>query len=353
MRDRGTPLAERAWAWVRWRALSNHSECPVTDWNPAYAKKLGQIDCGVDLTWLAEGKSLEWVEKASADLRAAKAKVIGWPKLKGDYSRAFAKNKRRGLLDFKGQTIYIVPVPPSEPPPEKLVIRTTFDSDPEFLAWWKVGDPPNFQAYQAAQKAYNEVKKVGRNAYREWAARTTSEPAVLITEKTDKNNEGSSSSSVFPNVELEGPDEEEDAPLQTKAEPEPEPIPEPAFDPAAGFAELQAEYPPGRMDVAASRAAHREVVKTVAEQRRLMEGFHCHMGSERWRRSLAESNPPGRFIPMCSKFIRAQQYADTPPPYVDLVDAKAMKRQDRDRKMFESLREWDEKRWKAAAGGKP
>lgn len=360
MRDRNAGLAARTWAWVRWRASGNHSLCPVTDWNPAYAKKLGQIDCAVDLAWLEEGQTIEWVENASADLRAAKAAAINWKNHKSGYSHAFAENQRCGLLDIQGHTIYVCTSAPAGDPAKSCSKRATcnknhFSLDKQFLEWWKVAQPENFRAWEEAEAARREAREVAQNSYREWLDQATpAGPSLYVN--TDKNS-GSEDSSIVPKVESSsssgrGPEEEEDFPLPTESEPEPEPIPEPAFDAAAGFAELQAEYPPGRIDVAASRAAYRDTVKTAAEHTRLMEGLRRHKVSERWQRSLAETG--GRFIPMCSKFIRAQQYADSPPPFLDLIDGKSMKRQEHDRRLNELIRQEEQRRARiAAAGGKP
>lgn len=235
MRDQRVPLPERTWAWVRWRALSNHSECPVNDWNPEYAHKLGQIDCGIDLTWLAEGKSLEWVEGASDQLRATKANEINWRKLKGRYSRAFNENKRRGLLDILGHTIYVVPSPPSDAPPEfsteKLRGPATFEHDEQFMNTAKVAWASNFQAWQDAEKARLEARKVMRAIYREWLGAATSEPPFL-TIKTSKDLEASEVSISVPTFAEPSSSSRAEIPTTTTNEP-PEPEPEPDRKPPA------------------------------------------------------------------------------------------------------------------------
>lgn len=235
MRDRSAGLAERVWAWHRWRANGNSSESPVSDWNPAYAKKLRQSDCAIDLEWLAEGQSLEWVEKADVKLRAAKLAAMNWKGLKGYYGRAFKENRQRGLLDRKGKTVYTAPSCPLDPPAEKVAYPgyfspKSFSSNKEFLEWYKVAYPGYFQAWEAAETARREAREVAQASYREWLNQATfGAPSLYV--KTDKDS-GSEDSSEVPLFDNSSSSSTAEIPTTTMEPPEPR-EPEPDRKPPA------------------------------------------------------------------------------------------------------------------------
>jgi len=183
-----------------------------------------------------------------------------------------------------------------------------FPTDPILRARaldWVRGLSAEFK--QADQKVNAEF----RNRLREGAA----EYRILIPQRgrpksKDTCIEISSSSSISPEEE-----EEEKLPAQTNA-PEPEPEPESL----GSFEEVRRNYPPQRMDAGAARTAYQRTVRTPTEHAKLMEGLAKHLACERWRRSLQDDDPAGRFIPLASKFIRERLYLDDPPPYIAKPD---------------------------------
>ena len=142
-------LSERVYAWLLWRSVGNASEYAVSDWNPKFAKPLDQIDCALDLAWLEQGKSLDWVEKLTEEYRE-KARTEGSPerplnlKLKQRISEAFARNADLGRTSpcRRGQPISIVlcfqPSPGSPDKIESGFSRTSLEDDPAYQEFFRV-----------------------------------------------------------------------------------------------------------------------------------------------------------------------------------------------------------------------
>jgi len=184
MRDPRSCLSERVFAWSKWRAWFNSSEHAVSDWDPAIAKPLDQVDAALDLAWFQEGRPIEWVEGMPENYRT-RAREPGTPerppKVKDParMSEAFTKNDGRGTVICQGRKVIPV-ISPRQAQPSKLRIPATFRTDKEFLTWDKLANSRKFEDWQLARKRIFEEDKLARIRYRMFKSRATSEAANLI-----------------------------------------------------------------------------------------------------------------------------------------------------------------------------
>ena len=230
----------------------------------------------------------------------------------------YAHYVERGYLRLEGKRLYPVLNPTLAPDKKGAAQPDIIDNLVSFEEWWKVQFPEEFAEYVVLQDRAKIIQKVRLGRLWKWRrARTNGDASLYETERRiDVYSDSSSSSSIS----LE--EEEEKSPAQTNPpEPEPESVGSGAAavrarDPKPSFEDVRKAYPPQRMDAGAARTAYQRTVKTPAEHANLMQGMAKHIACERWRRSLQDDNPPGRFIPLASKFIREHLYLDAPPPYI-------------------------------------
>lgn len=341
MRDPDSCLSERVTVWAKWRAWGNSSEYAVGHWDPEKTRRpFDQTDCALDLAWFEEGRPLAFVERAPEDYRA-KARQPAAPERpagvihKTIMSRAFAKAETRGTLSSDGRKV-IPPVSPPENRQPKLLDPATFKDSNQFLTWFKVADPDNFQKWQEAKTRYFEARKVARIRYREWRKPATSEAAISIdvmplkaNEEININGDGQVGRSVVlaataPELETDRPTDRPPSTIDNSPTPEPGPPPPaepPAPEPTAErLAEIQAAIPAALC----KKLIDTPTVKLIKEIDRILAGAPVAYFAERIRQRYDTITSLGFLRKLAADAAAAWRRTSAAPPG-DLVEPEKPK----------------------------